>query len=221
MNAASAKEKQNIVDKNQTHSMSPYIYPHDIIRIVNVEWPQSFGNTKTNRQAISARGWFPYNRRLMMEPGLRATITEDERKKETNGTGTVHLPSSSTHKVTNLSNKPTYNLNFSAKKHDEEKQECNFSGGTAAWALGKIVKKSDQMATRERIRNNYEQGLTITETLKKAKKVTAGVLISFGKHRVGIDFRKEIYHQKRRQIQKEADDKQKTVEALLSSVDKA
>ena len=77
------------------------------------------------------------------------------------------------------------------------------------------------MAARERIRNNYEQGLTISETLKKTKKVTSGIISGFGKHRVGIDVRKDIYHQKRRRIQKEEADKQKTVEALNSSVEKA
>jgi len=148
--------------------MSPYIYPHDIIRIVNFGWAQSFGNTETNRQAISARGWFPYNRRLMMEPSYF------------------------THEVVDLADKPIYNPKFASKKHDKDKQECNFSDGTAAWALDKIVKKSDQMAARERIRKNYEEGVLISETLKKAKKVTAGVLVSSGKHRIGMDVRNEI-----------------------------
>lgn len=141
MNVASAKKKQNIVDTNMTHSMSPYIYPHDIIRIVNFGWAQSFGNTETNRQAISARGWFPYNRRLMMEPGLRATMTKAETQKERDGTSNIYLSSYFTHEVVDLADKPIYNPKFASKKHDKDKQECNFSDGTAAWALDKIVKK--------------------------------------------------------------------------------
>ena len=118
--------------------MSPYIYPHDIIRIVNFGWAQSFGNTETNRQAISARGWFPYNRRLMMEPGLRATMTKAETQKERDGTSNIHLPSYFTHEVVDLANKPIYNPKFASKKHHKEKEECNFSDGTAAWVLKKM-----------------------------------------------------------------------------------
>ena len=148
-------------------------------------------------------------------------MTKDEEQKEKDGTGNVHLPSYFTHEVTDLSDKPIYNPKFAAKKHDKEKQDCNFSDGTAAWALDKIVKKSDQMAARERIRSNYEQGLPISENLKKAKKVTAGVVVSSGKHRVGKDVCTEIRDRKRRRIEKEAKDKQKEVNALNSLVEKA
>ena len=92
----------------------------------------------------------------MMEPGLREIMTEAARKKERNGTGTFHLPSSSTHKVTELYANPIYNPNLAGKRYDEGKQECTFSGRTATWALEKFVGKSDQMVVRERIRNNYE-----------------------------------------------------------------
>ena len=221
MNVASAKKKQNIVDTNMTHSMSPYIYPHDIIRIVNFGWAQSFGNTETNRQAISARGWFPYNRRLMMEPGLRATMTKAETQKERDGTSNIHLPSYFTHEVVDLADKPIYNPKFASKKHDKDKQECNFSDGTAAWALDIIVKKSDQMAARERLRKNFEEGVLISENLKKAKKVTAGVLVSSRKHRIGMDVRNEITYRKRQRIEKEATDKQKEEQALNLLVEKA
>ena len=85
----------------------------------------------------------------------------------------------------------------------------------------KLLKKSDQMAARERIRCNYEQGLTISENLKKAKKVTAGVVVSSGKHRVGKDVCTEIRDRKRRRIEKEVKDKQKEVNALNSLVEKA
>ena len=44
------------------------------------------------------------------------------------------------------------------------------------------------MDARERIINIFEQGRTIKETIEQANRVTAGVLVSAGKHCIGEDF---------------------------------
>ena len=219
-NIGSAKAKRKIVQENQTHSVPPYIYPHDIIRIVKPAWKDSFANTSNNRKAISERGWYPYNRNLMMNPGLRSTMTKDEKENEKNGNSSVHLPSHFTRIITDLT-KPLCNPQFSTKKHQPEEQLCNFSSGTAAWALEEIVKKDDIMAARERIKNNVEVGLTLKERLEKCKKVTAGVLVGMGRHRLDTDVHSEIHSRKRKRIEKAAKAKQKATEARNSMLEKA
>ena len=141
MNIASVKEKQQIIADNDSHFISPYIYPHDIIRIFNKGWSSSFANVATNKKAIAHRGWFPYNQNLMMDPGLRATMTKDELEKEKNGKGSVHLPLHFRHEVTDLVSTPIFDPKFALQSHQSHQQICNFGSGTAAWCLDKIVKK--------------------------------------------------------------------------------
>ena len=52
------------------------IEAHEIINIVNYALARSFARTVSNRKAITARGWYPLNRALLLDTGLRATMTE-------------------------------------------------------------------------------------------------------------------------------------------------
>jgi len=60
------------------------IQSSDIVPIVNVAWQDSFMRVKQNKKAIAERGWFPYNRNLLNNEEIRATMTiseaDDEKK---------------------------------------------------------------------------------------------------------------------------------------------
>ena len=131
LNIATAKAKRKIVQNNQTHTVPPYIYPHNIIRIINSGWADSFANKRTNQNAISERGWYLYNRNLMMNPGLRSTMTKDEKDSEKNGTSSVHLLSHFNRVITDLT-QPISKPQFTTKNHLPEDRVCNFASGTAA-----------------------------------------------------------------------------------------
>ena len=111
-------------------------------------------------------------------------MTKDEKEKEINRTGSGHLPSRFTREITDLT-QPISKPQFSERQHLPESQVCNFGNGAGDWAIDKIVKRGDTMDARERIRNDFEEGRTVKEILKQAKRVAAGVLVSAGKHCIG------------------------------------
>ena len=49
----------------------------DILPLVTKCWPMAFGNVKNNQKAIVERGWNPYNRELLLNPVIRATMNEE------------------------------------------------------------------------------------------------------------------------------------------------
>lgn len=72
------------------NGMSPTINSEDIIPTINYAWNSSFAKVKTNKQAISERGWYPYNRNLLLNAQIRATMTNEERNNE-KGLVPIHL----------------------------------------------------------------------------------------------------------------------------------
>ena len=80
-NMASVEIKSNIVmDKEKYMCDRPTIEPHKIISIINYAWSKSFGKVKSNKKAISDRGWYPYNRNLMIDPSVRTSIKNRKRR---------------------------------------------------------------------------------------------------------------------------------------------
>ena len=58
------------------------IAPTDIIPLVNNAWDVSFARMEKNKKAIYERGWFPFNRNLLLHPDIRASMTEEDIKEE-------------------------------------------------------------------------------------------------------------------------------------------
>ena len=55
----------------------------DIMPLIrNRAWSQSFARKEKNQVAIADRGWNPYNRILLLDPSVRATMTEHELQSE-------------------------------------------------------------------------------------------------------------------------------------------
>ena len=54
----------------------------DIIPLVNATWPQAFANVQNNKKALVERGWFPFNRNLLLNDIIRATITKEQIQRE-------------------------------------------------------------------------------------------------------------------------------------------
>ena len=60
------------------------------------------------------------------------------------------------------------------------------------------------MASCERINNNFDKGRTIFEKLEAARKVTAGVLVGTGTHRVGNDVKMVVSRKRKKRNDKDA-----------------
>ena len=77
---ASGDFKANLIKRKETMMMPLTIEPHEIILIINYAWKKSFAPCTSNKKAIAERGWFPLNRALLLDSGLRATMTEEEQE---------------------------------------------------------------------------------------------------------------------------------------------
>ena len=54
----------------------------DIIPLINIVWDNSYARVHTNLKAICNRGWYPYNRNLLLHADFRGTVTEEEKGNE-------------------------------------------------------------------------------------------------------------------------------------------
>jgi len=75
--------KNDLLTKRSHEQISSLsIQPTDIIPLVNKAWDASFARVDSNKKAIAERGWFPYNRALLLHPDIRSTITKQEIEEE-------------------------------------------------------------------------------------------------------------------------------------------
>ena len=80
-NMASVVQTRNIVNAQDKYTCDkPTIEAHEIIGIINYAWAKSFARVESNKKAIAERGRFPYNRNLMLDPSIRASITKEEKE---------------------------------------------------------------------------------------------------------------------------------------------
>ena len=62
------------LQKLQVQNCEPVrIKDHDIVPMVMLAYPDSFGNVTTNKRAISSRGWNPLNRNCLLNPEIVRT----------------------------------------------------------------------------------------------------------------------------------------------------
>ena len=54
----------------------------DTIPLVNKAWDVSFARVEKNKKAIYERGWFPFNRNLLLHPDIRTSMTDEDIKNE-------------------------------------------------------------------------------------------------------------------------------------------
>ena len=51
----------------------------DLMPLINVAWNHSFARVHHNKNAIADRGWNPYNRNILTNADVRATMAAKER----------------------------------------------------------------------------------------------------------------------------------------------
>ena len=77
-----AKEKRNLFnDRLDCFQQKLHLMKTDILPLVTKSWKKAFANILNNLKAIRARGWDPYNMVLLLDPSIRASMTEDLQSK--------------------------------------------------------------------------------------------------------------------------------------------
>ena len=163
----------------------------DLIPLINRAWERSFARKEKNQVAIADRGWNPYNRILLLDPSIRATMTEQELQSEArnnlmppyctsidiNVTPTTKQTDGSTTASTFSSQQSTINTDISKR--------LNYRSSTSAFCVDALVQNEDLMRSRERIKEEKGKGKDVREQLKSVKKLTAGKLFKIGTTRLG------------------------------------
>jgi hypothetical protein len=153
----------------------------DIIPLVCRSFKPSFANRLTNKKALSERGWNPYNRNLLLDPTIRATITKEQLEREIES-GLFPNQTLSQNTTTNQQQQSNSTNQIS------EVQGLNFSGGMAHYVSSVIMTEADRQSARDTAFKRKEQGQSLRDrVLSINHKMTAGKLVSQCRsHHLGV-----------------------------------
>jgi hypothetical protein len=150
------------------------IVPSDIIPIINYAWKKSFARVDKNKKAIAERGWFPYNRNLLRNEELRATMTEREAKEDRRLNTEVTISASTNSSVSSLSDsfsspEEKFSL-ISRHSFTPNHPTLNLSSGMGLYVLKHIVRETDLAKAREEIEQQKKEGLRKKTLLERCEK---------------------------------------------------
>ena len=209
-NVAISQAKIDLVSKKETMSLPAVLEPTDMIPLINSAWKKSFARVRHNKKAIADRGWFPYNRNLLLHPDLRSTMTDQEKISEVDHPD-IFLPQKKIVDCQHGNCSISSHSNSTSHSQDHSAINLNFNNGTASFCLDALVQQHDLLKSRERIKNEQSKGLSVSEMLKKAKKVTSGAVFKSGTNRLGKDIL-EICKENTNKKVKQLKDKMKKAE---------
>ena len=165
--------------------------------LVNSCWPPAFADVINNLKAISARGWYPYTRKLLLDWQIRATITEEllEWEKTCGLMGDNLLIK--LHDVQYIENE--LKVELKCNKIGNKTTNLNFNGGsTARYVSTTIMSEVDRQSAREHIQKMKDEGLTVKERLDKINRtLTAGKMtLDVRKYHLDFNIRDHVKHVK-------------------------
>ena len=153
----------------------------DIIPIVNGSYSSSFGNVKTNKKALCDRGWFPFNRNLLLNSTIRATILAEQLEEELQS-GLFPSIRCSTIKSDNTHHdvlNDTSTISTTSNNDVSYVGGLNFNDGIAHYCATTIMTATDRQKARSTAYKLKQQGDTLRQRLLKVNtKMTAGKLVS-------------------------------------------
>ena len=74
-----AVAKKLLMERKKKGFLPMVLQATDIIPMLNYAWERSFAIVPSNKKAINQRGWYPFNRNLLLHPELIATMTLGEK----------------------------------------------------------------------------------------------------------------------------------------------
>ena len=184
-NIAITKAKQQLLEFRESKCLSAKLQSTYLIPLINKAWANSFARVSKNKYAICDRGWNTLNKILLTIPEIRATMTDEERRKE-EISDSIILPNRFSDADTETNTVFVTAIADSSDNHSIA-SSLNYSKGTSAFCLGVILKQEQLMEAREKINMEKLEGKTLVEKLKEAKRVTAGICYKIGTSRLGKD----------------------------------
>ena len=142
------------------------IMPTDIIPLVNKARYVSFGCVRKNKNTISKRVWFPYNRNLLLHSAIQSSMTlgviEEEKQLETmNSTsilnGNAKILTSTLSPTSQLID-PSFEDNQVLITTDLIQLKFNFKTKPEAVVLGAIIHEEGILAARQQNAFLFKKG---------------------------------------------------------------
>jgi hypothetical protein len=213
MNVTIAKDK--ILTQRESNMISDIgIMPTDIMVIVNQAWDKSFARVHTNKKAIAERGWFPYNRILLDDPDLRATMTEQQLKDEKHSS----LSCDDSQDISELTLDSAIKDTSYYSRHTTKPVSLNLGGAMGQHILTHIVREVDLQNARERIENEKKEGVRVKTMLKDIKRVTAAGIVRCGEYAIGKNIEDELFDRVNKKQQAEDERLQRQAEREQNQV---
>lgn len=197
------REKNILLKWKIEHNLPRSIVATDIVPLLNRIFSVSYGTVASNKHAVCERGWFPPNRMLLDHPSL------SEEGRSTPSADSASANSASANSASTPTNSSVVQLNLNE--------------GTSASILDTLLDhrmKADgaKKAAEERKR----KGEKIADNLRKAKKLSSGVLIPNGIYSLDDERFLEVYNEKRQEAtqkkEKSASDKRGKIKKLIRGV---
>ena len=164
-NQALVRAKRDMMTLRELHDLPLSLQPTDIMLLICQAWEKSFARIESNRKAIAERGWYPFNRNLLLLPELRETMTEEEKNSEAeNG---IIIPEHF------LTLQPQ--LQPQVQNHPDPNAlppfvQFNFDSGFSATCFDKLITHEEKMKSHERMIKHAETGQMFKKTIKNRRK---------------------------------------------------
>ena len=199
------KAKNGLVQYKIRMGMNVALTRNDIIPIVNVAWQQSFGRVRTNKLAISVRGWGPLNRALLLHPETLKTKPE---------TITVESDNESEQQQ---QSPQTSTKSGSISTESSPCDSLNVSTGYSSVVLTDILQHQIKAKSiHENLKKRYSEGKKARDVLKEeGKRFSAGLMFKSGRVRLDEEICKLQEDKWNKSVSEEAEKKKKQRERLI------
>ena len=157
------------------------LQPTDIMAMIHTAWNASFADVAGNIEAIAERGWFPLTKKLLLEPRLRLTMTEEDREME------------STLDMIGLLQQMNEQDDNVISSYDD-RNSLNFQEGFSSDMIDRLVAHNDLAKARARNNLKREMGVSSKSLMKQVKRLTsAGEIVRVANtHEIGISILEEL-----------------------------
>ena len=178
----SVEKKALFENRLNTFQHDLHLMRTDILPLICKSWPKGFGNVENNQKAIALCGWVPFTYVLLLDPVLRATMTEEMIQwEQESGIFPSHILEASK-QMSYVEDSNGRVFLKSMKQCDVDGKPLNFSGGAMAQHVATtIISEFDRQKAREVLQQRKREGLSRRDRIMRIKKkLTAGKLVLDG-----------------------------------------
>ncbi len=183
------RAKEDLMSFKIQRGMPAKLNATDIIPLLNIAWNKSFAKIENNQKAISTRGWYPPTRKVLQDPRVRDLQDQD--------TGVGITPAD-----------PIQGMI----------ENVNVESGEAARVMDALLSHAARKDGTRRRLESLADGEARIENLRKAKKITSGVLIKNGIHSCNDPDVVQIIQEKIRKKQLEQQEKEKKARDRIAAL---